>query len=141
MIKLAFDELTPDQALALLSTYQTTTAQPAMEPVKLTAEQAVALHAAARPAEAPVSAAPPIASPAAAAPAPAVPIATAVPVQAPPTYTFDALARAAAPLTDIGKTPDLQALLYSFGVQALTQLPKEQYGAFATGLRGLGATI
>jgi hypothetical protein len=42
---------------------------------------------------------------------------------------------------DAGKTADLQALLKSFGVQALTQLPKEQYGAFATALRGLGARI
>ncbi len=58
-----------------------------------------------------------------------------------PVYTFDDLARAAGPLMDAGKTADLQALLRSFNVQALTQLPKEQYGAFATALRGLGARI
>lgn len=72
-------------------------------------------------------------------PAPA-PIPAPVPTAA-PTYSFDDLARAAAPLMDAGKTADLQALLRSFNVQALTQLPKEQYGAFAMGLRTLGARI
>ncbi len=74
------------------------------------------------------------------APALAQPPAAVVPTST-PAYTFDDLARAAGPLMDAGKTADLQALLKSFGVQALTQLPKEQYGAFATALRGLGARI
>lgn len=102
-----------------------------------------------------VTPAPAISEPAPAAPVytptAAVPVTpTVTPVNAPapvpvptsaPEYTFDVLARAAAPLMDAGKTPDLQALLRSFNIQALTQLPKEQYGAFATGLRGLGARI
>lgn len=74
------------------------------------------------------------------APVPAQPPAAVVPTST-PAYTFDDLARAAGPLMDAGKTADLQALLKSFGVQALTQLPKEQYGGFATALRGLGARI
>ncbi|MGI6151788.1 MAG: hypothetical protein ACOYIR_07545 [Christensenellales bacterium] len=65
----------------------------------------------------------------------------AVPVAGAPSYTFDDLARAAAPLMDAGKTAELQGLLRSFNAQALTQLPKEQYGAFATALRGMGARI
>ena len=57
------------------------------------------------------------------------------------TYTIDELGKASALLMDAGKQQDLVNLLGQFGVQALTQLPKEQYGAFATALRGLGAQI
>ena len=57
------------------------------------------------------------------------------------TYTIDQLAYAASPLIDAGKLPELQALLGQFGVNILTELPAEQYGAFATALRGLGAKI
>jgi len=72
--------------------------------------------------------------------APAVVQTPAVPTSI-PSYTYEDLARAAAPLTDAGKIADLQALLRSFGVQAITQLPKEQYGAFAIALRSMGARI
>ncbi|WP_144461828.1 hypothetical protein [Siminovitchia fortis] len=64
----------------------------------------------------------------------------AVPTSA-PTYTMDQLAVAATQLMDAGKREDLLQLLSSFGVQALTALPQEQYGAFATKLRDLGAKI
>lgn len=57
------------------------------------------------------------------------------------TYTLDQLAVAATALVDAGKREDLVALLNSFGVQALTTLPKDKYGAFATSLRGMGAKI
>ena len=57
------------------------------------------------------------------------------------TYTIDQLAYAASPLLDAGKLPELQALLNQFGVNMLTELPAEQYAAFATALRGLGAKI
>ena len=56
-------------------------------------------------------------------------------------YTLDDLARAAMTLMDSGRQPDLLQLLSSFGVSALPALPKEQYGAFATALRGMGAQI
>ena len=56
-------------------------------------------------------------------------------------YTFDQLAVAATQLTDAGRREEVLQLLNSFGVQALTALPKEQYGAFATKLRELGAKI
>jgi len=64
------------------------------------------------------------------------------PVQtAAPSYTADDLARAAMTLMDSGRQGDLINLLAQFGTEALTQLPQEQYGAFATALRGLGAPI
>jgi pyruvate-formate lyase len=57
------------------------------------------------------------------------------------TYTMEQLAVAATQLVDAGRRTDLIGLLQSFGVQALTALPKEQYGAFSTKLRTLGAKI
>ena len=89
---------------------------------------------------APVQAAPALA---------AVPVATAPPAPAPvptvptaaQTYTQDQLALAASGLVDAGRMTELQQLLASFNVQALTQLPKEHYGAFATKLREMGAKI
>lgn len=72
--------------------------------------------------------------------APINPIQTA-PVAQPQTYTIEQIQTACAPLMDAGKQQELVGLLAQFGVQALPQLPKEQYGAFATALRGLGAKI
>ena len=57
------------------------------------------------------------------------------------TYSLDDLARAGMTLMDSGRQADLQGLLKQFGVEALPALPQEQYGAFATALRGLGAQI
>lgn len=68
------------------------------------------------------------------APAPAVPTAA-------QTYTLDQMAVAATSIMDAGKRGELVALLGQFGVPSLTALPKEQYGAFATQLRALGAKI
>ena len=83
----------------------------------------------------------PAASPAAPpAPAPA-PAAPAVPVTTAPTYTLDQIAKAGASLVDAGKMEPLLALLSRYGVQAVTQLAPEHYGAFATELRALGAQI
>lgn len=56
-------------------------------------------------------------------------------------YTMEQLAVAATQIVDAGHRAELVRLLSSFGVQALTALPKEQYGAFATSLRALGAKI
>lgn len=58
-----------------------------------------------------------------------------------PTYSMDQIARAGAELAQAGKTPQLLGLLQQFNVQAVTQIPKAQYGAFATALRGLGAQL
>ena len=73
--------------------------------------------------------------------APGNPPAPAVPVAGAPTYTLDQISRAGASLVDAGKMQQLLELLGRYGVQAVTQLKPEQYGAFATELRGLGAQI
>lgn len=87
------------------------------------------------PAPAPTPAAPPVTPmPTTAAPAPAVPVTA-------PTYTLDQIAKAGANLVDAGKMEQLLALLTKYGVQAVTQLTPDQYGAFATELRALGAQI
>jgi len=67
--------------------------------------------------------------------------ASGVPTAAAPGYTMDDLAKAGAALAQAGKIPDLVELLGRYGVQAVTQLKPEQFGAFATELRGLGAEI
>lgn len=87
----------------------------------------------------PAAPVPPVAAPVAPpAPAPAAP---AVPVTTAPTYTLDQIAKAGASLVDAGKMEPLLALLSRYGVQAVTQLAPEHYGAFATELRALGAQI
>ena len=89
------------------------------------------------PTPAPVAAPAPAPTPAA---PPVTPMPTAVPVTA-PTYTLDQIAKAGANLVDAGKMEQLLALLTKYGVQAVTQLTPDQYGAFATELRALGAQI
>lgn len=94
---------------------------------------------------APVAAIPvetaPVATVVPAAPVAQIPDAqSAVPTTA-ATYTLDQLAKAASPLIDAGKLVELQGLLKQFGAPDLTKLAPEQYGAFATALRGLGAKI
>lgn len=86
--------------------------------------------------------------------APVVPVAQAIPASTPPvsapteavptaapSYSSDDLAKACITLMDQGRQKDLQNLLAQFGVTALPLLMKEQYGAFATALRGMGAPI
>lgn len=75
---------------------------------------------------------------------PAVPVQQSQPGAVPTVeqiYTMDQLARAASQLMDAGKQAELVQLLGQFGVQALTALPQEQYGTFATKLRKMGAKI
>ncbi len=109
-------------------------AQPSSAPVPVTPVPV------AQPAAAPA----PVAQPAAA-PAPvAQPIAAPAPVAAPTTaraFRFEDIQLAATSLCDTGKRAEVLALLAKYGIQALSALPAEQYGAFATELRGLGAKI
>lgn len=56
-------------------------------------------------------------------------------------YSADDLQKAAIGLMDMGKQPELIALLRSFGVEALPALPTDKYDAFALKLRELGARI
>lgn len=90
------------------------------------------------PVQQPAPVAPPVQQPAPAATVtpPVQPVATTT-----PSYTLDDLMMAAIPLMDSGKQPELLQLIRSFGVEALPFLQPEQYGAFATALRGLGAQI
>ena len=144
MIHLAFDDLNDEQALAILSAYRTV--KPAAsnvipfptQPTAVETREPITHHIDGTPA---YSQAPATLVNQPAPELPVAPPAAVVPTAATPTYTYEDLARAAAPLMDAGKTPELQALLRSFNVQALTQLPKDQYGAFATALRGMGARI
>lgn len=64
----------------------------------------------------------------------------AVPVSA-TSYSMDDLAHAAMALMDAGKQAGLQALLAKFGVESLPLLPPAHYGAFAMGMREMGAQI
>ena len=72
--------------------------------------------------------------------APTAPATPAVPTSA-PSYTRDDLSRAAMTLMDKGMQAQLQQLVQSYGVNSLVELPQDQYGNFATALRGMGAQI
>ena len=134
------DILTPDEPLPVAS-YPTA---PAPAPAAPVSPAPVTPTQTPTPAPAPTVAAPspapaPTAGQTSAAPgntpAPTVPVAGA------PTYTLDQISRAGASLVDAGKMQQLLELLGRYGVQAVTQLQPEQYGAFATELRALGAQI
>lgn len=58
-----------------------------------------------------------------------------------PQYTFDMIQTACAECMDKGQAQQLQGLLQKFGIRRIPELRSEQYGAFATELRGLGARI
>lgn len=70
------------------------------------------------------------------------------PVQAAPaaaptvkTYTMDEIAKAAGDFMTPETIPQLQALLASFGVAGLPELPADKLAAFAAELRKMGAKI
>lgn len=76
------------------------------------------------------------------------PVQTMQPNQAPvatptsiPSYTIEQFQTAIAPLLDAGKVQQIQQLVQSFGVATLMDIPKERYGEFANGLRGLGGVL
>ena len=58
-----------------------------------------------------------------------------------PQYTFDMIQTACAECMDKGQAQQLQGLLQKFGIRRIPELRSEQYRAFATELRGLGARI
>lgn len=132
--------LTPDEPRPV-SSYPTTPAPAVAAPVAAPAAPVAATPTATpTPAPAPAVAAPaPTAGPASVTPGNTP--APAVPVTGAPTYTLDQISRAGASLVDAGKMQQLLELLGRYGVQAVTQLQPEQYGAFATELRALGAQI
>lgn len=66
---------------------------------------------------------------------------TAVPTASPESFTLQQLQSAAARLAEQGKGNELVNLMRQHGVDRMTKLPEEKYGAFATALRGMGARI
>ncbi|WKY44445.1 hypothetical protein Q5O14_17850 [Eubacteriaceae bacterium ES2] len=86
------------------------------------------------PTQAPVQPAPQQAPPVQQPPAQGVPTSTT-------SYSFEDLATAATALSDSAGSDGIRALLKRFGVQALTQLQPDQYGAFANELRMMGAKL
>ena len=57
------------------------------------------------------------------------------------TYTMDEIAKAAGDFMTPETIPQLQALLASFGVSGLPELPADKLAAFAAELRKMGAKI
>ena len=111
---------------------------------------APAVETAAAPVPVPVPAPAPVSAPAmptTSAPVgttnPAPTAAPVVPLSQGPTYTLAQIAKAGADLIsqNPGLMPQVNALLAQYGVQAVTDVKPEHYGAFATALRGLGAKI
>lgn len=67
---------------------------------------------------------------------------TGVPTTAMPQgYTIEQLQVAAAGLSQMGRMSQVMGILQQFGIQAMTELPRERYGEFATALREAGAQI
>lgn len=132
-------------ALAGAMTKQTavqtgTSEAPQPDPVEQTAPMPPAQQPAPRPDPEPAAPAPPQAPTPPEQSPQTPPVTPAVPTSQ-QTYSLDDLARAGMTLMDSGRQADLQGLLKQFGVEALPALPQDQYGAFATALRGLGAQI
>ena len=122
---------------------------PASAPAQAPAESAPATIKRTRTKKAPESAAPvavpatpaaPIA-PTPVAPAPAAPVTPVAPAATESTITIETLSRAGSGLVMAGRMADVMDLLKQFGVQAITQLKRENYPTFAAGLRALGANI
>ena len=86
-----------------------------------------------------------VAAPSANAAVPVTPPTTPAPVATVPTaapqYTLEMLATAGSALVDAGKLDQLVGLLSRYGVDSLTSLAPENYGAVANELRALGARI
>lgn len=74
-------------------------------------------------------------APAAPAPAPVVPVTAA------PTYTQTDMAKACVQLMDLKGQPAIVSIMAGFGVQALTQIPKERFNELAAVLRAEGVNI
>ena len=77
------------------------------------------------------------------APAPTAPAPNSVPLAQAPTFTLPEISKAGADLigANPGLLPKVNELLAQYGIQTLDKLKPDQFGAFATALRGLGAKI
>ena len=135
----SFDEMM-DFARSLTGQVHGTAVQPA--PVREPSQTAVPTAPVAPAASVPTASAAPVPT-APAAPVTPAPVAqaTATVPTSTHTYTPDELAKAAMPLMDAGKQQELIGLVHQFGASSIPELRPEQYGAFATALRGMGAQI
>ena len=137
----SFDEMM-DFARSLTGQVHGPVVQPA--PVREPSQTAVPTAPVAPVASIPTASAAPVptapAAPGAVPSAPVTPAPAAVPTST-HTYTPDELAKAAMPLMDAGKQQELIGLVHQFGASSIPELRPEQYGAFATALRGMGAQI
>lgn len=142
----SFDEMM-DFARSLTGQVHGTAVQPA--PVREPSQTAVPTAPVAPAASVPTASAAPVpTAPAAPGVVPSAPVTPAPVAQATATvptsthtYTPDELAKAAMPLMDAGKQQELIGLVHQFGASSIPELRPEQYGAFATALRGMGAQI
>jgi len=142
-----FDNLEEMRAFAGFITAPNVPAQEASQ--QMGADPSGQPAAPAQPVTPPAPAAQPPAQPTPAAPAqqpvqtppvPAQQAQPAVPTTA-PTYTLEDLGRAGVAAQEMGKDAEVRALVASFGVSTLQELPETQYGAFAMALRSMGAPI
>lgn len=142
-----FDNLEEMRAFAGFITAPNVPAQEASQ--QMGADPSGQPAAPAQPVTPPAPAAQPPAQPTPAAPAqqpvqtppvPAQQAQPAVPTTA-PTYTLEDLGRAGVAAQEMGKDAEVRALVASFGVLTLQELPETQYGAFAMALRSMGAPI
>lgn len=122
----------PEKAIAKKNTAKTTPATTApVAPVTAEAPvNPIPMTAPVIPQNVPVAPAPTV---------PTTPVTTSYPSN--PPITLDVLSNAGAGLLEKGMMPQLMALLGKYGVQAITQLKPDQYPAFASELRAMGALI
>lgn len=152
-VNLTLNEITAEGAMEVLRLIQKNTANPSMKleqkkessvvPTAPVAPTVVPLQTV--PTNAVVPTAAPISTPVPTTVPASVPTASqnSVPVQQPniPNYTIEQLQTAIAPLLDAGKVAQIQALVQSFGVATLMDIPPARYGEFANGLRNLGGVL
>lgn len=152
-VNLTLNEITAEGAMEVLRLIQKNIDSPSMKleqkkessavPATPVAPTVIPLQAV--PANAVVPTAMPMQTPVPATTPTSVPTAAqnSVPVQQPnvPNYTIEQLQTAIAPLLDAGKVAQIQALVQSFGVATLMDIPPARYGEFANGLRNLGGVL
>lgn len=152
-VNLTLNEITAEGAMEVLKLIQKNIAEPSMklEPKK---ESPAIPTAPVASTVMPLQTVPTNAVASTAMPMP-MPVPTTVPTSAPtavpnsvpvqpsnvPNYTIEQLQTAIAPLIDAGKVAQIQALVQSFGVATLMDIPPARYGEFANGLRNLGGVL
>lgn len=137
-VNLTLNEITAEGAMEVLKLIQKNIAEPSMklEPKKESSAIPTApVASTAMPMPMPVPTTVPTSAPTA--------MPNSVPVQPSnvPNYTIEQLQTAIAPLLDAGKVAQIQALVQSFGVATLMDIPPARYGEFANGLRNLGGVL